>query len=210
MNARRRPYFRKRPKLRKVAGTAVVIALLAGVWLAGYLWFVLTLPSEAGEPDRRTDVIVVLTGGAGRVDRGLSLLADGHADMLFVSGVYRSVDVPELLRVSRHDPQELACCVALGYEARSTLGNAEETARWIARNDVASLRLVTSTYHMPRSLIEFRRRMPDIDIVAHPVRAANREGGWRRWRADAHLLMLEYSKYLVARARAALVPITDR
>ncbi len=32
-----------------------------------------------------------------------------------------------------------------------------------------SLRLVTANYHMPRSLLEFARAMPDIEIVPHPV-----------------------------------------
>ena len=32
-----------------------------------------------------------------------------------------------------------------------------------------SLRLVTASYHMPRSMLEFARAMPDIAIVPNPV-----------------------------------------
>src|SRR3546814_14678895 len=61
------------------------------------------------------------------------------------------------------------CSSDLGYEADNTRGNAVETAAWMKDQDFTSLRLVTATYHMPRSLLEFRRPMPDIEIVPHPV-----------------------------------------
>ena len=49
------------------------------------------------------------------------------------------------------------------------MGNAEETAAWMAEGDRTSLRLVTAAYHMPRSLALFRRLMPDTKILPHPV-----------------------------------------
>ncbi len=190
-------------RLRLAAGLAGLAGLAVLALAAGFLWFVAHLPDSVAQPDRRTDAIVVLTGGSGRVGRGLELLAQGRAEKLFVSGVYQGVDVAELLRVSRQDPEHLACCVALGYEAGTTEGNAVETAHWMREQGYRSLRLVTAAYHMPRSLLEFRRRMPQIEIVPHPVFPDHvKQDDWWRWPGSTHLLVGEYGKYLVARLRA--------
>ncbi len=198
--------FSGRPRGRHLTRRLVGIAALclAG-WLAGLLWFAEGLPTAAAEPARQTDAIVVLTGGRGRVHEGLELLAAGRAGKLFISGVYRSVDVRELRRVWRQSQSGLDCCIDLGYEADSTRGNARETAGWMHKQGLRSLRLVTSAYHMPRSLLEFRRVMPEIEIVPHPVIPENvKQRGWWRWPGSATLIISEYSKYLVALARGLL------
>jgi len=186
-----------------------VVALLAVAWSVGLLWFAAALPSAVADPTRRTDAIVVLTGGSDRVHRGIELLADKRADKLFISGVYRGVDVQELLRVSQSSPANLACCIVLGYEADSTRGNATETAEWMRAEGLTSLRLVTAAYHMPRSLLEFRRVMPEIEIVPHPVFPANfKRNDWWRWPGSAALIASEYSKYLIALLRGGFAAIT--
>lgn len=188
-------------RLLLAAGLVTGVLLIA--LIAGFLGFVASLPDRVAEPERRTDAIVVLTGGSGRVSTGLRLLERGRADKLFVSGVYKGVDVSELLRVSQQAPRWLSCCVTLGYEAETTYGNALESASWVKRNGFGSVRLVTAAYHMPRSLLEFRRRMPEITIVPHPVFPDHvKQDEWWRWPGSAHLLVGEYGKYLVARLRA--------
>lgn len=185
-------------------GGVALAALLA--WLAGFLWFAAGLPGEPPHGTGRTDAIVVLTGGSGRVDQGLRLLAQKRARKLFVSGVYRGVDVERLLELASDAPAALSCCVTLGYEAHSTRGNAIETARWVAENDIRSLRLVTAAYHMPRSLLEFRRRMPGVEIVPHPVFPPHvKQDEWWRWPGSAHLLAIEYTKYLLAWLRGLVL-----
>jgi uncharacterized SAM-binding protein YcdF (DUF218 family) len=197
-----------RPLRRRFSLAAKVLACVAvglAVWFGGFLWFVDRLPREVAEPARRTDAIVVLTGGSERVRSGLDLLERRQADELFVSGVHRGVDLSELLRVSQRPPEALACCVALGHEAESTHGNAIETAQWVRAKGFASLRLVTAAYHMPRSLMEFRRLMPGVDIVAHPVFPEHvKQDDWWRWPGSTSLLFSEYNKYLVALARNAV------
>jgi uncharacterized SAM-binding protein YcdF (DUF218 family) len=143
-----------------------------------------------------------LTGGSGRLRQGLQLLADKQARKLFVSGVYRGVDVAALLQVSQHSPEELECCVFIGYEADDTRGNAAETAAWIRDQKFLSLRLVTATYHMPRSLLEFRRAMPTVEIIAHPVFPETfKRADWWLWPGSASLVISEYVKYLIAALR---------
>ncbi len=198
----KRFYFAHHRGHRLIRRPIGIAGACAAAWLAGLLWFATGLPSSVAEPDRVTDAIVVLTGGSGRVHRGLQLLADKRAKKLFISGVYRGVDVRELLRVSQQSPGDLECCVALGYEADSTRGNARETAIWMREQALGSLRLVTAAYHMPRSLLEFRRVLPDAEIVPHPVfpEPVKPRDGWL-WPGSAGLIVSEYSKYLVALAR---------
>jgi uncharacterized SAM-binding protein YcdF (DUF218 family) len=199
VTARRARWGRGRRLL--LAAVLVVGLLLAGL-IAGFFHFAASLPEQVAEPARHTDAIVVLTGGSGRVSTGLRLLERRRADKLFVSGVYKGVDVSELLRVSQQAPGWLTCCVTLGYEAETTYGNAVETAAWVQRNGFGSVRLVTAAYHMPRSLLEFRRRMPKVTIVPHPVFPDHvKQDEWWRWPGSAHLLVGEYGKYLVARVR---------
>jgi len=194
---------RRRTGRRALLAGLLAAGVLAGGLIAGFFAFVAALPEQVAEPARRTDAIVVLTGGSGRVAAGLQLLERGRADKLFVSGVYKGVDVTELLRVSQQAPRWLACCVTLGYEAETTFGNALETAAWVRDNEFDSARLVTAAYHMPRSLLEFRRRMPEVAIVPHPVFPEHvKQDEWWRWPGSANLLIGEYGKYLVAHLRA--------
>ena len=188
-------------ELRRVMMAAAGCGVL---WLAGLLWFA-TPPAAESQP-APTDAIVVLTGGSLRLQSGIDLLREGKGRKLFVSGVSQQVDLDELLRVSGNAPDEAAdwasCCVVLGHQADNTLGNAEETVRWMRSQGFRSLRLVTAWYHMPRSLLEFGRAMPDIEIVAHPVFPEQvKSEHWWAWRGTAMLLISEYAKYLAALAR---------
>ena len=198
------------PRRRATGTTAarlgLVLAALGLAWLAGLIAFVAGIPAPGPVAETRTDAIVVLTGGADRVDTGLALLAAGRADKLFVSGVNREVDVAALLRVARSAPAEPGCCIVLGYEAADTEGNARETAAWMRAQGFRSLRLVTASYHMPRSLLEFRRAMPGLALVPHPVHPERfKQGGaWWLWPGTASLILAEYHKYLLAAARLAL------
>ena len=188
---------------------------LALCWLAGLIWFAETIPRESPPPgspeaERRTDAIVVLTGGSERLAAGLELLSAGKAGKLFVSGVYHGVDVRELLRVTRLKPVEAECCIVLGYAADNTIGNAAETAAWMRAEHFTSLRLVTANYHLRRSLLEFRMAMPEAEIIAHPViPPVVRVSDWWLWRRTTGLIVTEYNKYLVALCRAALVRLLE-
>lgn len=182
-----------------IRGLFVVLFLLFALWLGGLFWFVGQVPRDVKDPTTETDAIVVLTGGSDRLREGLALLSEGRAGKLFVSGVYRGIEVRELLDLVQDSPTDLECCVAIGYEADNTRGNALETADWIGEQGYGSIRLVTAGYHMPRSLLEFRRVLPNIDIIAHPVFPENyHQEDWWRWPGSTRLLLSEYNKYLFA------------
>jgi uncharacterized SAM-binding protein YcdF (DUF218 family) len=119
------------------------------------------------------------------------------------------VTLPQLIerlgdqRIPPPSAEALSCCVTLGYEAESTAGNAEESAEWLHRNGAASVRLVTANYHMLRSLVEFRRLIPDVEVVANPVFPNEvRDRYWFIRPRTVMLIVNEYHKYLVALGRA--------
>ena len=175
------------------------------LWVAGLVWF--ATPPAAETRVTPTDAIVVLTGGSLRLQSGIDLLREGKGRVLFVSGVNAGTDLDELLRASGNAPQRLTCCILLGHLAENTHGNARETALWMRQRGYRSLRLVTAWYHMPRSLVEFRRAMPEISIIAHPVFPAAAEPGRpSAWHREAALLLGEYDKYLAALFRLAFDP----
>lgn len=143
------------------------IVLLA--WALGFVAFATRLPQPADE-QQQTDAVIVLTGGAGRIDRGITVLRDGWARQLFVSGVDPEVKPHEFAAQYKVRSALMACCVTLGFEATDTRSNAAETASWIAAQDVHSVRLVTSDWHMRRAAFELRRAAPKgVEIIQDAV-----------------------------------------
>lgn len=197
----------RRSSRRPLAALGILLGLLAGAWGGGLLMFADSLGTEAGDRDTVTDAIVVLTGGSDRLSSGLALLEAGKGRKLFISGVHKGVDLPDLLRRAHLSAGEPSSRVALGHTADDTVGNAVETAAWIEAEGFASLRLVTAAYHMKRALLEFRRAMPRVAIVPHPVYPdAVKTRDWWRWPGTASLLATEYTKYLAARLRYLFFP----
>jgi uncharacterized SAM-binding protein YcdF (DUF218 family) len=122
------------------------------------------------------DAIIVLTGGEGRIPSGFELLLAEKADKLLISGVLGFLSKEEILfnnasAFTEEDQEDLKnhCCIELDYIADTTETNAIESAKWIKDNNVKSIILVTSDYHMPRSYMLFSVALnEDILITAYP------------------------------------------
>ena len=182
------------------------LLVIGMIWLCGFVIFAQSLPDTVAMPKIKTDAIVVLTGGSLRLETGLDLLTDNRASKLFVSGVHRGVDVQQLIQIGQMLPDAVTCCVALGYDADNTEGNAKETAAWLKKEQYRSIRLVTSSYHMLRSLAEFRAVMPEIKIIEHPVFPKSfKSKNWWFWPGSTGLIVEEYNKYLIAYVRRKLL-----
>lgn len=158
------------------------------LYLLGYAMFAVALPRPADE--RGTDAIVVLTGGAKRIERGLDLMARNKAKRMLVSGVARTVRPEELAAQYRADDSLFQCCVDLGRESVDTRSNAEEVARWMDKHKFRSMRLVTTDWHMRRARFELDQSLPDGVVI--------RMDGVRS-DPDLRVLLSEYHKYLLRR-----------
>ena len=186
---------------RSILWTATICAVLLFGWFAGLISFADRIPTEASISSQKTDAIVVLTGGSERIATGIGLLSSGAAERLFISSVGSAVRVDNLLSPDLPNRDTLASKMILGTQAVDTAGNAAETAAWVRQADLKSIRLVTAAYHMPRSLREFERSLPDILIVPHPVFPEQVKKDWWRYPGTASLVAQEYTKYLFSGLR---------
>ena len=162
---------KSRPRRRK-SGLGALLALVIVSALAGdFLMFARRAAVMTPDPDLHADAIVALTGGGGmRIAAGVRLVAEGRGARLLISGVHPDVSIDDLIALAGGDPAVWACCVDTGRKAETTLGNAEETAAWAYENGYDELIVVTSDYHMARSLLVLKAAMPDIALKPWPVR----------------------------------------
>ncbi|NJM50631.1 MAG: YdcF family protein [Sphingomonadales bacterium] len=163
------------------------------VWILGFAWFAFLLPQPAGK--QQTDAVVVLTGGANRIDHGLVILEEGQAKHMLISGVDRDVRPEELAAQYPGYSRQFKCCVELGFRAVDTRSNALETARWVSRHKIKSLRLITHDWHMRRARLELDQALPnDVRIVNDAVMT----------RPSLFILFKEYNKYWLRRFAALI------
>ncbi|MDD3669584.1 MAG: YdcF family protein [Alphaproteobacteria bacterium] len=186
----------------KKIGTAIALyigTLLIALWIIGFGVFCLYALHFKYAAPTRTDAIVVLTGGADRIQTALNLLQNEFADYLFISGVNKSVAVQDVLKAA---PPELLDKITPGYKSENTRENAIEATDWILARDARSVLLVTSFYHMPRAILELARQHPALKILPLPVfpKSFDDSVEWIKTRT-AWLLFLEYNKYLLVRLR---------
>ncbi len=198
-------------RLMRLARAAILLAGLGGFALAaGFIAFASSIAGARPPADVRAEGIVVLTGGGGRIDSALHLLAEGRAQRLLISGVNPSVDLHMLADTVDKDLEvALACCVDLGRHARDTIGNAAEARDWVKKRGYTSLIVVTSDYHMPRSMAELAEALPKVKLIPYPV--SNPDLHLGEWWSNASafaLLVREYGKYLLATARVRIAGAT--
>lgn len=197
----------ERTRARRSIGIIVAAALLigSGFFFGGFFRFVDTIVNYHTPSPLAADGIVVLTGGAERITGAIELMTAGKARRLLISGVHPDTSASRLGRMVEAEPDMMACCVDLDRRAANTIGNALETAKWARRNGFLSLIVVTSAYHMPRSMLELSHAMPDIRLIPYPVtRPGLTLANWSEDRSVIVLLLQEYLKYTATRLRLSL------
>jgi len=185
--------------------TALAVAAVVALGI-GFVVFVNGLGRLESEFGRRVDGIAALTGGADRIGDAMSVLREGRARRLLITGVNVAVSDQTLIRTIGN-ADLFACCIDIGRDALNTVGNARETADWAARHGYRSVMVVTSRYHMPRALVELRRHLKDVEFIPHPVMSDSlRIEAWWQDAGLFRLLFIEFAKYLAAELRSRLVP----
>lgn len=152
------------------------------------------------------DAIIVLTGGQARIDAAVNLLRDGKGERLLISGVHPAAGLAALSRATGGNANLFSCCVDIDHDALDTVGNAEQSAKWLESHAYRSVILVTNNYHMPRSLLEMKRLVgAEATVTPYPVVNTPLDSGRWMLRSDAlRVLATEYAKYLASLARGML------
>lgn len=188
-----------------------LIGIVALIWLVGLFAFAERVRSLSPAPEpERADAIVALTGpSAERVNAAIRLLEQDKGERVLISGVNPEVRREELRALTPGSNRLFNCCVDLGFEAETTTGNAAEIAAWTRSKGYDSLIVVTSDYHMPRSLMEIRSAAPGVELTPYAVETPSLDNS-RWWRAavTARRMTLEYMKYLAVMVRVTLDRIT--
>lgn len=168
-----------------------IILILFTFWLGGFVWFIDQMNVKTNVIDHKYDAIIVLTGAKGRIDTGLKLLSESKAEHLFISGVGQDVSLKDLGKyidsLSENEIKNLEHKITLGHAATSTEENAIESMQWVKSNDYKSIILVTSDYHMLRSLFLFERYLLNTEIIPFYSSKSN---------ISLQIAFLEYNKYL--------------
>lgn len=187
----------------RLIGASVALAVVVAA--AGFAWFTTRIPTQEVAIDHDADGIVVLTGGALRIADAMELLAAGRGKRLLISGVHPATKFAEIARLTPVNERLLDCCVDLDRSALNTVGNAVQTRRWAEAKGFRSLIVVTSNYHLPRSMAELSRQMPNVALTPFPVVTEKlRVESWWTSPTTLRIVVSEYLKYVLAHVRMQL------
>jgi uncharacterized SAM-binding protein YcdF (DUF218 family) len=158
------------PTLKKLI---YLIVFMPVCWAVGLFIFINYIPEhESGENIRPTDAVIILTGGSMRLEEGIDIFNRVGAKKLLISGVAPGVSKAQIFAILTKanrslniDPND----IILGNLAYSTSTNASEAKIFMRLNNFNSMILVTSNYHIIRSMKIFQYHMPEIKILPYAV-----------------------------------------
>ena len=133
---------------------AIVIVVVA--WLVACAVLFVWPPLESAAP-KRASVVVVLSGDKRRLPPALALIRHRVAPVLAISSVQRVKHWPEAVALcnrGRYAAARVICFDAVPY---STQGEARAIARLALVQHWRSVVVVTSTFHVTRARMLFRR-----------------------------------------------------
>ena len=189
----------------------LLVSVFAGIllWVGGFAVFDAYIKKTQNN-EKKTDAIVVLTGGKNRILESFNLFNNEMADILIISGVSDNVSLKELQRQNKTVITNNSDKIFIGREAATTYQNAIEVSEIIRRNNVRSVRLVTSYYHIPRSKEEILAHNPDIEVIVHPVYSQNvsskRSKNWNSFK----LVASEFNKFIFVYVKYFALRIFER
>ena len=172
--------------------------------VAGFLWWTLqlinTFPKKLYpiNPSQKSENIgiVVLTGGKNRIEKGVDLLSKGYGDKLLISGVFMPSEIEAKFSLEKEKKELFRCCVFFDQRSRNTLENAQEVDKWLKENkDIKSMILVSSYYHLPRSIMIFEKEISS-KVKIYPKPAFQNINFRNQFFFHLRLIISEYLKVL--------------
>jgi len=159
------------------------------LWLLGFMAFAYKSNSY-NHVVPKCDYIAVLTGGNGRIKLALTSAKSIKPKAIFVSGVYEKTTINDILA----DQQLSGVYVILGKQARNTAENAVEVCEWAKNGDVKAIVLITSDYHMIRTLNEFKKCNALLNITPVTIQTKSKLRFLKKSFKEYHKVLFIYAK----------------
>ena len=171
---------------------------------AAFLWWTLllfnTFPKKLyfNIPSQKSESIgiIVLTGGKNRIEKGIDLLSKGYGDKLLISGVFMPSEIETKFSLEKEKNDLFKCCVFYDQKSKNTLENAQEVDKWLNKNkDIKSIILVSSYYHLPRSIMIFEKKIKS-NVKIYPKPALQNINYRNQFFFHLKLIISEYLKVI--------------
>ena len=101
--------------------------------------------------------IVVLTGDKYRISEGLSLLEKKIGNKLLISGVNSKISLNVIKNEFPKYDELFNCCIEFDNTSSNTFENIREAYVWKLNNNINTILIVSSDYHLPRVELESNR-----------------------------------------------------
>jgi len=175
-----------------------IFLCIFSLWIGGFIYFYNNFDTSEKSEELYSEGIVVFTGSPGRINEGIRMLESKKSKLMLVTGVNESsIEDTKLWIKSKTSKYE--CCIELETLAKNTRGNAKETIKWINKNNINTIRLVTSSYHILRSELELKKISPKyLIIIKHPVVDKNLNSNFIFSPSYLLLISIEYSKFIIS------------
>ena len=149
--------------MRKLA--LYIFSLIILFLIYGFVIFLKKIQYNQVNFNYQTDGIAVLTGGKGRISLGLELFNKNNNLKLIISGVDKKVSDKSII------PNDLKnkSNITIDKDSESTYQNAKIINKWASKYKLQNITIITSYYHMPRSMILMQSLTPNINFYAYPV-----------------------------------------
>lgn len=185
----------------RLAFTGIIVFCLC-VLLIGFYNFSSQAKKQADLNNLpKADAIVVLTGEEVRIRSAVKLLKSQYGKRLLISGVSKKVTDRTVIETYAAQSVERYCCIDLDRLSLDTMGNAKHTAEWVYLHNFEEVIVVTSSYHMLRSLELLRQEMPSVQLIPAQVIPSDLKGKSTLAMMASPKVIIEYGKLLVTKAR---------
>jgi len=169
----------------------IMLLILSFLLILGFLPFKLHIKHlhDTSYNCNKIEAIAVVTGGAGRIEKGFSMLKNGCGKTMLISGINQYLiysDFKNSLQKKFEVSNEIMERVFLGYGAYDTESNVSEIVLFATLRNVKNILLITNNYHIPRTMTILKNSMPDhnIDYISLPSEK------------NLHTEFLEYIKFI--------------
>ena len=172
-----------------------ICSLIILFLIYGFVIFLTKINHNQVNFNYQTDGIAVLTGGKGRINLGLKLFNKNLNLKMIISGVDKKVSDKSII------PSDLKnkSSITIDKVSESTYENAKIINKWTSKYKLQNVTIITSYYHMPRSMMLIQSLTPTINFYAYPVeKKISNKISFRENILYYFFLIEEYIKYLLS------------